>query len=266
MKKIKKAAQALKNIAGKPALLNLVLEEDAHHKRELNKKFPEMESLSQIKFSDLPQPFDGEVETFLLEGSSLPTDLALLKTLAQGRNSYFEIGTWRGESVWNVAKNIEDCTTFNLPKDEINQLGLPAKYAELHGFLSKRNPSIQHLTGNSKSFDFRSLGKKFDLIFIDGDHSYDMVKNDTAKVFESLIHENSVVVWHDYAHSPENIRYEVFRGILDGVPSKMHSQLFHVQNTLCAVFLRGEYQVSKFESPKTPEQLFTVKISVKEQW
>ncbi len=266
MKKIKKAATALKNIAAKPALLNLVLEENEHHLAELNKKYKNLQSLPQIEFADLDEEFDGTVETFLLDGSSLPTDLALLKTLAQGKNSYFEIGTWRGESVWNVAKHISDCTTFNLPKEEIDQLGMPKKYAELHGFLSKRNPAIKHLTGNSSVFDFESLGRKYDFIFIDGDHSYEMVKNDTEKVFGSLVHENSVVVWHDYAHNPEKIRYEVLRGIMDGTPSMFHQNLYHVANTLCAVFLPGNFQTKKFESPKTPEHLFEVTIGIKENW
>ena len=266
MNKIKKAATALKNIASKPALLNLVLEENEHHQALLHKKYQKLNSLPQIEFSDLKEPFDGSVETFLLDGSSLPTDLALLKTLAQGKESYFEIGTWRGESVWNVSKHINDCTTFNLPKEEIDKLGMPKKYAELHGFLSKRNPVIKHLTGNSAAYDFKELGRKFDLIFIDGDHSYEMVKNDTAKVFESLVHENSVVVWHDYAHNPEKIRYEVLRGIMDGTPENLHQNLYHVANTLCAVFLAGSFKTKVFESPKTPEHLFEVKIGINEKW
>ena len=266
MKKIKKAATAIRNIASKPALLNLVLEENEHHQSELHKRYPNLNSLPQIEFSDLDEEFDGTVETFLLDGSSLPTDLALLKTLAQGKKSYFEIGTWRGESVWNVAKHVADCATFNLPKEEIDKLGMPAKYAELHGFLSKRNRDIHHLTGNSSSFDFKSLNKNFELIFIDGDHSYEMVKNDTEKIFSSLVHENTVVVWHDYAHSPEKIRYEVLRGIMDGTAPHLHNSLYHVANTLCAVYIPKKLKTKKFESPKTPEHLFEVQIGFKEKW
>jgi len=58
----------------------------------------------------------------------------------------------------------------------------------------------------------------FDVLFIDGDHRYDYVKNDTAKVFRHLVHNKSIVLWHDYAYSPGQVRYEVLAGILDGVP------------------------------------------------
>jgi hypothetical protein len=67
----------------------------------------------------------------------------------------------------------------------------------------KENSKILHLEGNTKTFDFAGLGKKYDLIFIDGDHSYEMVKHDTEQVFKHLVHDNSVVVWHDYAYNPE---------------------------------------------------------------
>src|SRR5690606_31492997 len=137
------------------------------------------EALPEIHLHQLDSEPDLQVEMCFLDGASMPTDLALLKTLAKTRNSYFEIGTWRGESVWNVAKHIEDCSTLNLSSQEMDAMGLPKKYGELHGIISKNNPKIKHLEGNSKNFDFKGLNKKYDLIFIDGDHSYEMVRNDT---------------------------------------------------------------------------------------
>ncbi|MFY1047261.1 class I SAM-dependent methyltransferase [Chryseobacterium sp. GP-SGM7] len=263
MSKIKKTFQALQNIAQEPSLLNLVINDNESRKKEFLETYAHLKSLPQVDFADLSDDFDESVDLAFLDGGSLPTDLALLKTLAKGKNSYFEIGTWRGESVWNVAKIIDDCTTFNLSKEEINTLGLDKRYAELHGIISKKNPSILHLEGNSKTFDFKSLNKKYDLIFIDGDHSYDMVKNDTAKVFKSLVHENSVVVWHDYAFNPEKVRYEVFKGILDGLPKDLHSNLYHVANTMCAVFTKQNFKTKQFEELKNPEFLFEVNLKIK---
>lgn len=263
MSKIKKTFQALQNIAQEPSLLNLVINDNEARKKEFLEKYPNLKSLPQIDFTDLSENFDENIEISFLDGGSLPTDLALLKTLAKGKNSYFEIGTWRGESVWNVAKIIDDCTTFNLSKEELNALGLDKKYGELHGIISKRNPEILHLEGNSKTFDFKSLNKKYDLIFIDGDHSYEMVKNDTEKVFQNLVHENSVVVWHDYAYNPEKVRYEVFKGILDGLSEKFHGNLYHVANTMCAVFMKGYFKTKTFETLKSPDFLFEVQLKIK---
>lgn len=263
MSKIKKTVKVLKNIAQQPSLLNLILNDRDIKKKEFLKKHPHLETLPQVNFFDLQEEFDETIDLCFLDGGSIPTDLALLKTLAKDKNSYFEIGTWRGESVWNVAKVIDDCTTFNLSKEDINALGLDKKYAELHGIISKKNSAILHLEGNSKTFDFSSLNKKYDLIFIDGDHSYEMVKNDTEKVFQHLVHENSVVVWHDYAFSPEKIRYEVFMGILDGLPKNLHQNLYHAANSMCAVFTKGNFHAITFESLKEPEFLFEVNLKMK---
>lgn len=263
MGKIKKLIKASKKIFADPSLLNLVLLHNDEKKKDFQKKYPNLETLPQISLFDLDEDFEENVETFILDGSSLPTDLALLKTLAKGKKSYFEIGTWRGESVWNVAKIIDDCTTLNLSKEEIISKNFGRKYAELHGILSKKNPKILHLEGNTLSFDFKNLNKKYDLIFIDGDHTTEMVKNDTEKVFANLVHENTVVVWHDYAFNPEKVRYEVFSGILDGTPKEFHQNLYHVANTMCAVFIRKNFETQKFESPKTPEFLFEVNLKIK---
>ena len=200
--------------------------------------------------------------TFILDGGSLITDLQLLSTLAsrQDVKSYLEIGTWRGESVYNVSKYIDDCTTINLSAAEMKAMGLSPEYAEQHGILSSKNPKILHIGANTKTFDFASLNKKYDLVFIDGEHSYEMVLNDTQKVFKHLLHDNSVVVWHDYAYSPQNMRYEVFQAILDGVGNENHAYLYHPKNTLCAVFTKKKLKSSAFDKMKFPEKIFTVNI------
>ncbi|MBS1549538.1 MAG: class I SAM-dependent methyltransferase [Bacteroidetes bacterium] len=260
MSKLKKFLEILKAAMEKPYLLNLVIQNQEYQESLLKKSYPQQQALPQISLDDLGIPLETSVDSFLLDGSSMITDLALLKTLAQGKNSYFEIGTWRGESVWNVAKILEDCTTLNLSMEEMKKMNLNTQYIELHGILSKRNPKIKHWEGNTLNFNFEALQKKYDLIFIDGDHSYAMVKNDTQKVFEHLVHENTVVVWHDYAYNPEKIRHEVYRGILDGTPKKYHHKLYHIANSMCAVLLPGSFKTREFESPKKPNILFEIQV------
>jgi hypothetical protein len=87
-----------------------------------------------------------------------------------------------------------------------------------------------------------------------------MVKNDTSKVVSHLIHKDSVIVWHDYARNPETIRYEILYGILSGCPSYFHKHLFHIANTLCAVYLPEMDKGKKLEAPVKPEGAFSVEI------
>ena len=188
----------------------------------------------------------------------------LLKGIAQQFKEckYFEIGTWRGESVINVAETAKTCYTLNLSSDEIIDLGLKKEYADLHGFFSKNKKNIKHLYGNSMNFNFDGLNKKFDLIFIDGNHKYEYVKNDTEKVFENLIHENSIIVWHDYAYTPEYPRAEVLAGILDGVPKHLHNNLHHVSNTMCAIFTNRNFDSNAVEFPVKPLKTFKLQANL----
>jgi predicted O-methyltransferase YrrM len=261
MTKLQKLKKAIQYIIKEPSLLTLILDQNDIRKQEFQKIYPQFPSLPEVSLDEISNGnFQENVDLFILDGGSLPTDLSLLKTLAKGKQSYFEIGTWRGESVWNVAKEIDDCTTLNLSKEEMKEMGWNREYADLHGILSSKNPKILHLEGNTKTYDFAGLSKKYDLIFIDGDHSYEMVKHDTEKVFQHLVHEETVVVWHDYAYNPEKIRYEVFRAILDALPEELHHNLYHPQNTMCAIFTRKKYKTTNFESPKKPEFLFEVNL------
>ena len=83
------------------------------------------------------------------------------------------------------------------------------------------------------------LDKKFDLIFVDGEHGFKAVKIDTRNVFALRKDANSNIVWHDYGYDTEDVRFEVLAAILSGIPKKEHSKLYHVSNTMCAVYLEN---------------------------
>lgn len=265
MKRLRKALSAIFKIIRNPWLLNNVIADDSNWKNYLILNHDNLSSLPVIELDQLTTEFSESLDTFgFLDGGSLPTDIMLLKILCKRFKDcrYFEIGTWRGESVINVADLCKDCYTLNLSKEELLQSGVHEKYANLHGFFSKQNAKIIHLQGNSLNYNFESLGNKFDVVFIDGDHHYDFVKNDTSKVFNHLIHDHSIVVWHDYAYSPEKVRPEVLAGILDGLDPLHRKYLYHVANTMCAVYIKQEFITSRLESPMTPKKKFRIKLDM----
>lgn len=267
MGKFKKLLKALKIIIRKPYMLNLVIDENENWKSTVVEKYDLPNGLPQIQLNELFPNFSEHLESFsFLGGGSLPTDIALLKSLCKKfeNTSYFEIGTWRGESVFNVANVAKECFTLNLSKKQIEELGFGKKYADAHFFFSKNLPNVTQLEGDSRTFSYAVLNKKFDVIFIDGNHVYDFVKSDTQKVFEHLIHENSIVVWHDYAYTPESLRFEVMNAILDGVPKKFHSNLYHVANTMCAIFVRGNFKSNEFDALANPKCTYELNLKVKQ--
>ena len=175
-------------------------------------------------------------------------------------NDYFEIGTWRGESVANLADVAEHCVTFNLPKEDIIKQTDNQLYADLHSFFSKGLDNVEQLYGDSQTFDFGPHFGKYDMVFVDGDHHYESVKKDTETAFKLLKGERSIIVWHDYGLDPETIRWDVMGAILDGAPAEKRKHIYHVSNTLCAVYLPDDFATHKLVPYETPKKYFEIDI------
>jgi predicted O-methyltransferase YrrM len=58
---------------------------------------------------------------------------------------------------------------------------------------------------NSLEFDEKRFEKKMDLIFIDGGHTYSVVKNDTVKAFK-MLNSSGIILWHDYVPGKRSSR------------------------------------------------------------
>lgn len=263
MNKVSKILQALKLFIKLPSVINLITNSDIAWKNKLNQK--KLKSLPLISLADLVAL--GKTNTIQLSylgGSSLATDMLLLQSVCQRFEhcNYFEIGTWRGESVMNVSSVASQCYTLNLSGEEMEKLGMSKKYADLHCFFSKNIPNITHLSGNSLTFNFDQFSHKFDVVFIDGNHTFEFVKNDTQKVFEHLLHNESIVVWHDYTYDTEQVRHEVLFGILSGVPLPLQQNLYQVSNTMCAIYLPEKMKLITDTYPFTPQFMVENQVSL----
>lgn len=266
MSKLKKTLAAFKEIAKNPWLLNNVLNDNIVWQRKVEQKYGLGKGLPTVSLDTLFPNFEENLTSFsFLGGGSLPTDIALLKSLCKRKENalYFEIGTWRGESVFNVAEVAKECYTLNLSKEDIISFGLPKEYAEAHAYFSKNLQNVKHITGNSLQFDFAGLQKKFDVIFIDGSHHFEDIIKDTQNVFQHLVHESSVVVWHDYAYDPESLRFEVLHAILDALPKEEHQNLYHVGNSMCAIYTKEKLITQPFTQFMQPTSTYEVNIKVK---
>lgn len=263
MGKLKKLVKAFSLIIKKPALLNIILDSADVNKQEVTRNFNLPEGLKTVDILDLIPHFNVLVDYYSsLDGGSTPLDLALLKGLAQSKNEcmYFEIGTWRGESVANVASVAKQCVSLNLSDTEMLNMGLDKNYVNLHRFYSKDLKNVTHIQANSLTFDYNAYQKKYDLVFIDGDHHYESVKSDTKNAFNLLKDKNSIIVWHDYGNNPADIRWDVLRGILEGTPEENRKYLYRVSNTLCAIYTT--FPVKSFYPPNfaTPNKHFSFAI------
>ena len=262
MSKIAKFFKAIQLIIQKPYLLNNVLKDEIVSKESFERTFANV-SFRQIRLVDLMESEEVKIAPYaFLSGSSLATDFVLLQLLCQKFEvkDYLEIGTWRGESAANVAPFVDRVTTFNLGDEQLLSLGLPENYVASHRFFSKDVANIQHVFGDSQSFDFHQLNQRFDLIFIDGDHSTEAVRHDTKKLSAFLKNEKSILVWHDAKVDTEYPRYEVLRGIYEGLPAEMHKHVYLVENSLCAVYLPFDIPSETIQINRLPRTTFELTL------
>ena len=95
----------------------------------------------------------------------------------------------------------------------------------LEAMLKKK---INVIFENSLNFN-QSSYKNFDLIFIDGGHTYSVVKNDSEKSFE-MLNKNGLIFWHDYVPGKESAK-DVVKYIHEIAKDK---KIYHIKNTtLC---------------------------------
>lgn len=263
MSKIKKLFTALGILFRKPYLLNLVINHEESFQNRVVKNYQLKNGFLQLSILDLFPDFIETVRPYaFLEGGSSPLDLALLKALAKKYtvDSVLEIGTWRGESIANLASVVPHCYTLNIPDEEVYKLLPNREYVTSHRFFSKNLSNVHHVFGHSNAFDFTRLGRQFDMIFIDGDHHYESVKADTISAFKLIDVDKGIIVWHDYTYNPEKIRWEVFQAILDGTPKEKHKNLYHIANTHCAVFIPEELKGVTFIPYALPKTVFELTI------
>lgn len=263
MNKIQKFTKAFGRIIRHPYLLNLVLQDEGSNKEEVIRKYGLADGLPMLEINELFPDFHETAKPYAyLSGATMPIDITLLRALAKRYEvrNYFEIGTWRGESVANLANVAEHCVTFNLPKEDIVKLTGNQQYADLHGFFSRDSSNVEQLYGDSQTFDFAAHFGKYDMVFIDGDHHYDSVRKDTETAFKLIKNERSIIVWHDYALDPETIRWDVMGAILDGAPTEKRKRIYHISNTLCAVYLPEDFDTHKLVPYEMPHKYFEIDI------
>ena len=264
MSKIGKALKALWWIIRKPALLNKVLTDGESWQIFIQKKYGLTGGLPVIELDRLIKNKSISLGPMtFLDGGSLPTDMMLLASLAEGIKDchYFEIGTWRGESVAAIASRASSCFSLCLTDDEMRALGMHEKSIESHMMFSKDLENVTQLRGDSRTFDFASVKKKFDLVFIDGNHHYDCIISDTRSVFKHLVKEDGIVVWHDYGFHPDQVRFEVMAAILEGVGPDRAGKVYHVAHTKCAIYTGHTLQSSQVEFPVIPSEYYNLSIT-----
>ena len=153
-------------------------------------------------------------------GDTTVQDITLIVLAAQAisARTLFEIGTFRGRTTLNLARNVaEDARIFTLDLDEqeAKAMGLRDRLlagSDMNLAVDEDNArpcfddpgidtavkqKIERLHGNSTKFDFSPYRRKIDVVFIDGGHTYEVVESDTRKALD-MVRPGGLILWHDY--------------------------------------------------------------------
>lgn len=266
MTTLEKTLLLFKKIVLNPSSLKQLIDYEDIYSKYLHSKYG-LEKLPTVDIRALLPNFSETINYYtFLEGTSLDIDIALLKSLARQFRScqYLELGSWRGESLANVAEVAEHCTSLSFADADLKKLGFDEDMIRLNRFFSKSLSNVTHIGHDTRTFDFKNLNQTFDLIFVDADHSYEAVRDDTKNIFALLKNENSIIVWHDYGYSTDRVRSPVLAGILDGLPNdEMRKHVYHVSNTLCAIYIQQTFEKTAIQLQQTLDKVFSIQISSK---
>lgn len=175
--------------------------------------------------------------------TSLLEEYVLLSLIrSQGIHTFFEFGTYLGQTSYMLAKNFPDIAihTLDLPASDIDRTEIPISAGERRyvekavvgeKFLATpEQQRIVQLFGDSASFDYFPFENKMDCVFVDGCHDYAYVKNDTTHALR-LLKEKGIILWHDY------LTYESVSRYLNELGRTL--PLYHLQGTSYVLFMRG---------------------------
>lgn len=159
------------------------------------------------------------LQSFPSVGASVsPMECAALAALAHlvKAERIFEFGTYKGVSTTQLALNLVDggmVFTLDLPEDH-PAYSLPIPKPEEQkiaaeggkGILIPRDllDRVTFLSSDSATFDESPYLETIDLVFVDGAHSYEYVKNDTEKGWK-MLRPGGVLAWHDCVPSHRDV-------------------------------------------------------------
>lgn len=148
---------------------------------------------------------------YQVRGMQLRDEIETFAEYIKERNprNVLEIGTAYGGSLYIWSRHLDtvkSVTSLDLPKtrpiDQYNQ----RKTSLLRSFAPSKN--MKFVRGNSHDEQIydevsEKAGQEVDFLFIDGDHSYEGVKDDFQK-YRKLVSEDGVIAFHDIVEHPND--------------------------------------------------------------
>ena len=200
-----------------------------------NSKFPSKEHVTKMVLV--------HDEEYNVKGLISDYETWILAIMSKISLNIFEFGTCSGKTTYIMALNSPDnakIKTITLNEDQASNLNFKSGESK-SAYINSKNESsykefmfsgtsceskIDFSFKNSMDLDIKDLKNKYDLIFIDGGHTYSIIKNDTEKALE-MIKKNGYIFWHDYTPNKSSTK-DVFK-YLNNLSKKIN--IYHIKDT-----------------------------------
>lgn len=201
------------------------------------------DGITNIEFREIPCLQDARVDAYVDDRQR-----AIIAALVRGleAQTFFEIGTNRGRTTWTVAHHNEnltlytldlpptkDNTAYELADDDRVYLRPPSQTGEAF----QGTPEAQRVTQifkDSATFDYSPYANQIDFVYIDGAHTYDYVKSDTANAL-TMLSPTGAIAWDDYATGPG-----VYEALIELAPT-LDRPVYHLLETRMAIYSRKPF-------------------------
>ncbi|MFX1237242.1 MAG: class I SAM-dependent methyltransferase [Promethearchaeota archaeon] len=163
-------------------------------------------------------PFRGSRFKIVLESMQVKSEIIefLKKYLRHNPKYILEIGTAKGGTLFlltHLAVRNSKIISLDLPGGEFGA-GYPRYKIPFYKNFARNNRQINLIRGNShhplsKRRVLKKLkGNKLDVLFIDGDHTYDGAKKDFTQ-YKSLLRKGGMIIFHDIVVHPKESNCDV---------------------------------------------------------
>ena len=173
----------------------------------------------------------------------------IISSFSKISKKIFEFGTCSGKTTYLMGLNSSDDTKIvsitlhpndldNIKKkDKDNKVSfrniIQESVYEKFLFSEKEvEKKIKIIFQNSLNLEHHEYKKQMDLIFIDGGHTYSVVKSDSEKSFE-MLNSNGIILWHDYVPGKKSAK-DVVKYINEISKKK---KIYKIKNTSLCFFI-----------------------------
>ena len=173
----------------------------------------------------------------------------IISSLSKISKKIFEFGTCSGKTTYLMGLNSSDDTkivsiTLNpddldnvIKKDKDNKVSfrniIQESVYDKFLFSGKEvEKKIKVIFQNSLDLEHNKYKNEMDLIFIDGGHTYSVIKSDSEKSFE-MLNENGIILWHDYVPGKRSAK-DVVKYINEISKQK---KIYKIKDTSLCIFI-----------------------------